>query len=545
MSRTTCIIVLMYIFFPCTSISGAQPDSMGTDFWLAFMPNQFFSTLSFNITSAVGATGTVDVPGLPFSASFTVAPNGMTQVVVPGSVALGNGTSVEMTENKGIHISSSNPVAVYGMNHYLESSDGFLGLPDNVLGIDYYILGYPDLVGCEAAAVALQNGTTLTITLPAAFNGHAANVPYTVPLTQGETYLIWTNWSATLDFSGAHFQSNNPIAVYGGSQCANVPAAYNTCDVLIEELFPTSTWGNIYLTVPLATRLNGDTFRVLASQNGTSVGVNGTNVANLNQGDLWEGIISSGSQIVASKPVLVAQYANSNSYDNVSYADPSEMQVQSESQYCSHYILAPDIADFAPNFINVVAPVSAVGAVTINSIGIPATSFVPIGTSGYEGAQISVTCAACVVDAPLPIGVSVYGFAYEDSYSYPGGMIVPPLTPTPTQGLTSIQTAIPLALQLTPRRPNPNPAGNGGIWLPYSINTPAWVDFRVYDVSGELVRTWNSDPQFEPAGTLERFWDLRNSAGANTASGVFFVLIHARSLAGDQEQIQEIFAVAR
>jgi len=126
------------------------------------------------------------------------------------------------------------------------------------------------------------------------------------------------------------------------------------------------------------------------------------------------------------------------------------------------------------------------------------------------------------------------------------GSATPTATPSPTWTLSASPTAIPPSLLLTPHYPNPNPAGGSGIWLPYTINTAAWVIVKIYDVSGELVRTWASDPEYKSAaGTYERFWDLRNTYGVKTASGIYMVQIDANSTASNRQEAWEKCAVVR
>jgi hypothetical protein len=590
---------------------GASTSMTGTDFWLAFLPNYppelGPNNLALYITSVQGATGSVNIASLGVNLPFTVAANGATTVAIPTTIPLGDGTSYELVENKGIEVSASNPVAVYGLNNEIYTSDGFLCLPDQTLDTDYYTLGYYDTTGSDLGVVAWKDNTTLTITLPIAFDNHAAGVPYTVPLNQGQTYFLWVNEATLcvnfpslcplgtppqLDLSGTHIQSNNPVAVYAGDVCADVPITQPTCDILVEQMFPTSLWGQEYLSVPLGTRTGGDTFRVLASQNNTSVSVNGANVATLNQGTFWEGILSSASMIQASAPVLVGQYADGQFQDGDSNSDSSEMLLQPLGLFGDDYILSPDTVDFTVNQANLVVPAAAVGAVTINGVPVPAASFSAIGASGYFGAAVTLTCAVCLLDSPLPMGVSAYGWGAQNAYSYPGGSCSPPsptatfswtptatpsatptasptatpsisptfsITPTfsvtpsfsvtstitPTSTASPTATATPPPLLLTPHFPNPNPAGSGGVWLPYTISTDAWVDLEVFDVAGEKVRGWNSDPDFEFTGDHERYWDLRNSAGADTASGVFLVRIHARSPRDENATVWEKCAVLR
>jgi hypothetical protein len=117
--------------------------------------------------------------------------------------------------------------------------------------------------------------------------------------------------------------------------------------------------------------------------------------------------------------------------------------------------------------------------------------------------------------------------------------ISPTFTVTPTMS----PTAPPLLL--TPHFPNPDPADANGVWLPYSVSTPAWIDVTVFDVAGEPVRLWNTDPEFQAIGSYERYWDLRNASGAQAASGIYLARIHARSPAGEKAEVWEKFAVLR
>ena len=110
---------------------------------------------------------------------------------------------------------------------------------------------------------------------------HAAGVPYNVMLNQGQTYQLINTSAAPADLSGSLVTSDKPVAVFGGHQCANVPSGATFCDHIEEEMPPVSTWGKTFVTEPLATRLNGDTFRFLASQNSTTINVNGSPVATI------------------------------------------------------------------------------------------------------------------------------------------------------------------------------------------------------------------------------------------------------------------------
>ncbi len=86
------------------------------------------------------------------------------------------------------------------------------------------------------------------------------------------------------------------------------------------------------------------------------------------------------TRILASKPILVCQYANGTNFDG-KLGDPFMM----------------------------------------DGAAIPAASFVPIGTSGFSAAQVPITVGSHTLTSNKPLGVYVYGFNSSDSYGDPGG----------------------------------------------------------------------------------------------------------------------------
>src|SRR5690606_29547875 len=128
----------------------------------------------------------------------------------------------------------------------------------------------------------------VTITPSVATGARPAGVPYQVAMERGHTYQLRNVGGEGTDLSGTVITSNKPVAVFSGHQCANVPIGVPFCDHLVEQLTPTVTWGRSFLTEPLATRSGGDTFRVMASEDGTAVFVDGAQVATLNRGQVHE-----------------------------------------------------------------------------------------------------------------------------------------------------------------------------------------------------------------------------------------------------------------
>ncbi len=418
------------------NVSAQALDSKGTDFWLTFPGNLSSPVASLFISGDQNTTGTVSIPGAGFTTNFTVTVGAVTTVTLPNSVFLNNS---DVVGNNGIHVTAQNEVTVYGPNREQFTTDAFLGLPTDILGTEYINLGYEnvDIVNAtQFGIVATENGTTVTITPVITTGARLAGVPYNITLNQGQTYLLRNTGSFPSDLSGTLISSNKKIAVFGSHQCSNIPRGQFACDHIVEELPPVTSWGRNFITVPLKTRLNGDTFRFLASTDNTVVKVNGTTVATLNRGRFFETIITGRSQVTSDKPILVAQYSNSSSYDNVT-SDPFMMLIPPFEQFLGNYTITTPATGFAQNFVNVVAPSAAVGSIRLDGVIIPAASFIAVGSSGFSGAQVNIALGAHTLTSPnLPFGVFVYGFDSFDSYGYPGGQSLSPIATVNTLTLT-------------------------------------------------------------------------------------------------------------
>ena len=411
-----CVCLLMLLPLSQNLHAATQLDSKGTDFWLMFEGNVNTPTLTLFIAGDTATIGTVSIPGLSFTSSFSVTPGTVTSVILPSTAQV---TTSNTIGNLGIHVSSAAEVTVYGLNRARYTTDAFLGLPADILGTEYINLGY-GRSGSQFGIVATQANTTVTITPSVTTGSRIVGVPYSIILNQGQTYQL-RNTTSTGDLTGSIVQSDKPIAAFGGHQCANIPPGYTACDHIVEQLTPTNTWGQTFLTVPLATRLKGDTFRILASQNGTEVRINGSLVATLNRGKFYEQIIVGQSEIITTKPVLVAQYSNGTAFDGVT-SDPFETLIPPNEQFLANYTVTTPASGFLINYINIVAPNAMVGAINLDGSPIPSASFLPIGSSGFSGTAVPVTIGSHNLDGSLPFGLTVYGFALYDSYGYPGGL---------------------------------------------------------------------------------------------------------------------------
>lgn len=401
-----------------------RPDSLGRDFWITF-PQNYRETpqLSLFISSPTPTSGEVSIPGLAFSQPFTTTVGAVTTVTLPPTAQLNLGDTGEK-QNLGIHVTAADEVSVYGLNRIQFTTDAFLALPTDVLRSEYLVLGWQGPGGgsngpSELAVLSTQDGTNVSYTPSAdTTSGVTAGATQNVTLNQGEALAVSSNSG---DLTGTAISSSAPVSVYGGHNCANIPDNQTYyCDHVVEQIPPTGTWGQSFLTVPLKTRLNGDTFRVLASEDGTKVSVNGTEVATLNRGQFHQQIIDGSSVVTATKPVLLAQYSNGTTFDGVT-SDPFMMLVTPAEQFLNQYTFTTPATGFRANYVNVVTPTSETGNVTLDGVAVGAGAFTPIPGTSFSSAQLDISLGSHTMSSPRAFGIYVYGFDTDDSYGYPGG----------------------------------------------------------------------------------------------------------------------------
>ena len=423
-------LIHIFIFIFCTTQLLAQneiPDNKGKEFWVMFNRNFDNSgvNLSLFITGDVETSGTVELPD-GSTQNFTVIPGTISTVKLPSSLLAATSDGVE---DKGIRIVAFEEITVYGLNQKTQTTDAFLALPTDILEREYLVMSYTSLNEnfnntSVFGIVATENGTTITLVPSTPAGTKPAGVPFTIDLDEGQSYQLQV--LGPNDLTGTSISSTKPVAVFAGHTCAYVPTDTPACDHMIEQMPPASSFGERFVTTPLANRKAGDIFRILASEDGTNISLIGSasfsRSFTLNRGQFEELDIPSDeySQIVASGPVLVAQYSKGQDSDGV-VSDPFMMLIPPYEQFQNNYTVTTPAEGFNEHFINLAVPDSQVGKVLIDGSPVPASVYTAIGETGFSGAQVSVAAGTHNLGGALPFGAFMYGFGNYDSYGYPGG----------------------------------------------------------------------------------------------------------------------------
>jgi hypothetical protein len=161
--------------------------------------------------------------------------------------------------------------------------------------------------------------------------------------------------------------------------------------------------------------------------------IDGIHGKRINAGD-WLQFESTQTFVLgASKPVSLAQYMVGSNWFGIpricnqgidagnptGIGDPAMAATVPIDQYRKDYLLLTPAA-YELDFLNIAAPAGR--EVRIDGVPIPRDLFKPVGSGGYEAAQVPVSDGFHKVTSEVPFGVVSYGYDCHVSYAYPGGM---------------------------------------------------------------------------------------------------------------------------
>jgi uncharacterized delta-60 repeat protein len=401
----------------------------GTDFWIVFpfaVPPETAPRL--RIASDVVTSGVVTNAAFGVNLPFAVGAGGITELILPVEMMYYTDSNGLITE-RGVHVTTQAPVSVLVKSGRGFSVDTTAAIPTPALGSHYRIMSWgPSIgVGSGLAVVASENNTKVTFNLKAAAGGHAAGIPFSVTLDQGETYALWADVDDA-DLSGSTVISDHPVAVTSGNSCALVPnPTIEFCDQATEQQRDVSDWGTQFYSVPTLGRGdNGDMIRILAHESDTSIWLDDTHVAVIGAGQTHDMLRTSASRITTSKPASAALFAigckGTDDLENCP-GDPFMMELVPTSRWQMRYdVNIPDKTLVGPqsyqHHIVIVAPSEAVDGVSIDGVVVPAATFAAIGNSGFAQAQVATSTGIHVVQASHPVAVNAYGFSASEAYGH-------------------------------------------------------------------------------------------------------------------------------
>lgn len=419
---------------------GAQTTDLptrGKEFWLGFQQNAYGAqALTVRISSATGTSGTVSMPLTGWSTPFSVGANSVVNVTVPNTA---EHSGSEVVTNKGVLVQALDSVTVTAVSFQSFTTDGAQIIPLQGLGIDHLVQAYRGLPGfadfykSELLIVATADATQIDITPSVnTSGGHAAGIPFSVTLNAGETYQVQSAL-ASLDLTGTRVKAAptsgpcRPFAVFGGSMCANVPVACPACDHLFEQMAPIDTWGSQFFTVPIANATSW-TYRITASQNATSVSINGAAplVLNAGQSHVVNGATTAAC-ITASLPVSVVQIAEG--FNCAGSGDPSMITLAPEGRYSKKVTWnTVTSAQITGHSVSVVVEAAGTGSVLLDGTAVPPSAFTFYPSCpNHAYATLATMPGTHTLSSTVGFIAYAYGGGTGESYGFPLENHAPPI----------------------------------------------------------------------------------------------------------------------
>lgn len=413
---------------PMPARGGAEAPAAVQAYYLVLLRNPYNTGGNLLALSATdGASGTVEIPSIEYLSSFEISAGQTATFAIPLEAMVQGSDSV--VPNAAIRVTSDRSVTAILFNATdpgIACNNAYGAIPTSQLGTDYRVLSWPaaPFFGGSAslfAVAAIADATQVTITPSAHACGHMAGVPYSVQLNRGDVYVLEVGrdycGEDSGDLTGSRVEANQPVAVFGGQPCADVPTINVWyCDHLAEQIPPSGRFGTEYLVPPQPRTVSGRSIvRVVARDDGTDVTVDSTLAAQLDAGAFYEFEAGPDTNIVrGSRPVLVGQYAEGSTREG-NPGDPSLTVLPPLNVWRPTYDFFM-LDGWPVQYVGFTASAADSAECHINGAAI--TGWRPVPGLEYAHVDVPVEAGAHRASCPSPFLLTVFAAGADVSYSY-------------------------------------------------------------------------------------------------------------------------------
>lgn len=445
-------LLLLFLILGNSFFALAQLNSVGREFYIGYLENgRSLDTVNVQpekavviITANEKASGTIETPRQKISFSLEKGQQLIREFDGLAEELIHSVSGFVMP--RYMRVVSTGNIAVHALNGRAYSTGSTVVLPVEALGLDYMVMAHHEkaLVGgspynhttmeSSMVIVGTEENTEVEI-IPSVrtSSGNSANFPFKIVLDAGESYQL----KSDEDLSGTRVRvlnDNNTnckkVAVFAGNRMSSSGECGTTGDHLFQQAYPTNTWGNSYIHVPMKDRTSGEFVKVLALENGTDVFVNGQLKTRLNSGK------------------YIRLEFGKNEVARIETSKPSSVAVLSKSGFCNEFFAAslgdPNFFSYSPNkqlikeiqfstgklygrfnlsinhFLNVIVPKGSAGKTILNGQNVGG-QFKTVPGNQFEYAQILIPEGVNQLKNPEGFIAYVYGSGQIESYGFAVG----------------------------------------------------------------------------------------------------------------------------
>lgn len=468
--------ILAFCTFFCFSLRAQDKSNRGKEFWLAYgFDYSFFhespvnnQELAIYVSTELAATVTVTITNTGYTQTLNIPANTVdATILIPKTGPNDARTLTDGLQNRGIHIVSNVPVAVYAHVYSTMVSGATMLMPVETYGYIYHSINYyqttsqssPDDWYSWFYAIASEDNTRLEITpSDTTKNGWLPGQTYTVNLNKGESFHVFGKAifdnnaaNASKDMTGSKIVSVlggdgncHPVAVFSGSGGIRLCRG-DGGEFMHQQVFPQQAWGTRYLTYHTINNTNTNIletnrnyYRVCVSDPTAVVRKNGLVMTGLIKNFFYEYMDSTGGQYIESdKPILVSQYmTNKNQCWNFptttpsppSYGDPEMFfisPIEQGQKSVLFYTSRRSAIDYV--YANIHLPTAAVNSLRVDGSALPASQIIPHPNyPSYSVALVRFTGpgAQHTITSDSAFTATVYGLGNYESYGYNVGTLI-------------------------------------------------------------------------------------------------------------------------
>lgn len=334
---------------------------------------------------------------------------------VPAAVVDGSAQFPWTGRGHAFHLVSDQPVVAYQMLPYGGGSAAITGatllIPTSAWDTNYIAASAtkassPNPLPPTVSIVAMHDGTVVTLVPKGDIQAWGmgsdlltptpANVPVSYVLDRGQ-HLQFVEQA---DLSGSPIEANQPIGVYGGHYCMNLPNDTPFCDHAEQQIPAVRALGWEYAAVGHRARTDkpeNRRWRVVSAVADTQLSFEGAPIAApvLSAGDVFE-FETDSPFVVKSQdeqhPFLLFAYMKSSRALDDDYGDPDFVRIVPPAQFLESYVFFTDPTYPETNLVVVRARKDgSFSPVTLDCAGV-LTGWQPLGASGdYEYTRIDLS----------------------------------------------------------------------------------------------------------------------------------------------------------
>tara|TARA_B100000768_G_scaffold52773_1_gene51295 strand:+ start:715 stop:4281 length:3567 start_codon:yes stop_codon:yes gene_type:complete len=312
-SRKILWCLLLPFYFLSTPLQGSA--QLDTEFWFVapeVWANHGDSPIVLRFSALDEAADvTVDQPantGFP-EQNITINASGTATLDLTAWLGMIENKPSNQILQRGLRIVSSTPITAYYEVNHPENTDIFTLKGKSAMGTSFYTPFQTNLTNnfTQSTAgidvLATTDGTEVTVIPSQNLNGHPAGIAFSFELEQGETYgMRASSVNGPGHPSGTLISSNKPVTV----TVSDDSVLNGTCwDMMGDQIIPVTVAGNEHIAIK-GNLSAPDKVYLVATEDGTTVSINGMEAWTLNAGESYSHTLTSITGYYATSAPVIA-----------------------------------------------------------------------------------------------------------------------------------------------------------------------------------------------------------------------------------------------